>query len=127
MTYTMRYFGLTFKSVPLFCNNTSAINLAKNLCFYGKVKHIEVRHHFLRDNVEKGEIVMRELRPRNNLLIFSPSRLMLRVLLPFVVSLAFATPMACSKGEHLFLVQSCLSIFIFFCAIMSYHIITLNS
>ena len=45
MTHSMRDFGLIFKSVPLFCDNTSAISLAKNLCFYGKVKHIEVRHH----------------------------------------------------------------------------------
>ena len=61
MTHTMRDFGLIFKSVPLFCDNTSAISLAKNPCFHGKVKHIEVRHHFLRDNVEKGEIVMRRV------------------------------------------------------------------
>ena len=55
MTHTRRDFGLIFKSVPLFCDNTNAISLAKNPCFHGKVKHIEVRHHFLRDNVEKGE------------------------------------------------------------------------
>jgi hypothetical protein len=24
--------------------------------FYGRVKHIKVRHHFLRDHVEKGDI-----------------------------------------------------------------------
>ena len=67
MTHTMRDFGLIFKSVPLFCDNTSAISLAKNPCFHGKVKHIEVRHHFLRDNVEKGEIVMRRIKTKKQL------------------------------------------------------------
>ena len=67
MTHTMRDFGLIFKSVPLFCDNTSAISLAKNPCFHGKVKHIEVRHHFLRDNVEKGEIVMRRVETEKQL------------------------------------------------------------
>ena len=63
----MRDFGLIFKSVPLFCDNTSAISLAKNPCFHGKVKHIEVRHHFLRDNVEKGEIEMRRVETEKQL------------------------------------------------------------
>ena len=34
MIHTMRDFGLIFKSVPLFCDNTSAISLAKNPCFH---------------------------------------------------------------------------------------------
>ena len=61
MTHTIRDFGLIFKSVPLFCDNTSAMSLAKNPCFHGKVKHIKVKHQFLRDNVKKGDIVMRRV------------------------------------------------------------------
>ena len=63
----MRDFGIILKSVPLFCDNTSAISLAKNPCFYGKVKHIDVRHHFLRDNVEKREVVMRRVETEKQL------------------------------------------------------------
>jgi hypothetical protein len=37
-------------------NNTSAISVAKNLVLHSRTKHIEVRYHFLRDNVEKGNI-----------------------------------------------------------------------
>jgi hypothetical protein len=33
--------------------------LAKNPVFHGRVKHIKVRHHFLRDHVKKGDIVMK--------------------------------------------------------------------
>jgi hypothetical protein len=38
------------------CDSTSAISVAKNLVLYSRIKHIEVRYHFLRDNVEKGNI-----------------------------------------------------------------------
>jgi hypothetical protein len=41
------------------CDNSNAICLAQNSVFYGRVKHIKVRHHFLRDHVEKGDIVMK--------------------------------------------------------------------
>jgi hypothetical protein len=34
----------------------SAISVAKNLVLHSKTKHIEVRYHFLIDNVEKGNI-----------------------------------------------------------------------
>jgi hypothetical protein len=41
------------------CDNSSAICLAQNPVFYGRAKHIKVRHHFLRDHVGKGDIVMK--------------------------------------------------------------------
>jgi hypothetical protein len=50
---------VTYKCVLLMCDNSSAIYLAQNLVFHGRAKHIKVRHHFLRDHVEKGDIVMK--------------------------------------------------------------------
>jgi hypothetical protein len=50
---------VTYKSVLLMCDSSSAICLAHNSVFHGRVKHIKVRHHFLRDHVEKGEIKMK--------------------------------------------------------------------
>ena len=41
------------------CDNTSAINMAKNPVQHKRTKHIDIRHHFLRDNVEKGFIIMK--------------------------------------------------------------------
>jgi hypothetical protein len=38
------------------CDSTSAISVAKNPVIHSRTKHIEVRYHFLRDNVEKGNI-----------------------------------------------------------------------
>ncbi|XP_004966968.2 uncharacterized protein LOC101762853 [Setaria italica] len=39
--------------------STSAISVAKNPVLHSKTKHIEVRHHFLRDHVEKGDIELK--------------------------------------------------------------------
>jgi hypothetical protein len=50
---------MTYKSIPLMCDNFSAICLAQNPVFQGRAKHIKVRHHFLRDHIEKGNIVMK--------------------------------------------------------------------
>jgi hypothetical protein len=55
----MRDFGVIFERVSLMCDNTSAIFVAKNPVFYKRMKHLKVRHHFLRDHVEKGYIKMR--------------------------------------------------------------------
>jgi hypothetical protein len=38
------------------CDSTSAISVVKNPVLHSRTKHIEVRYHFLRDNVEKGNI-----------------------------------------------------------------------
>nr|ABA93735.1 retrotransposon protein, putative, unclassified [Oryza sativa Japonica Group] len=53
---TLKDYGLTFEKVPLFCDNTSAINIAKNPVQHSRTKHIDIRFHFLRDHVEKGDI-----------------------------------------------------------------------
>jgi len=39
--------------IPIYCDNTSVINISKDPCQHKKTKHIDIRHHFLRGNVEK--------------------------------------------------------------------------
>jgi hypothetical protein len=41
------------------CDSSNAICLSQNLVFYGRAKYIKVRHHFLRDHIEKGDIEMK--------------------------------------------------------------------
>src|SRR5690606_33996388 len=43
-------------SIVLFCDNKSAISLATSCGFKGRTKHIDVRHHFIRELVSSGEI-----------------------------------------------------------------------
>lgn len=38
------------------CDNQSAIKLANNDCYLPKTKHIDIRHHFLRDQVNKSKV-----------------------------------------------------------------------
>jgi hypothetical protein len=52
----MRDFGVRFERVSLMCDNTSAISVAKNPVFHKRMMHVERRHHFPRDHVEKGDI-----------------------------------------------------------------------
>jgi hypothetical protein len=55
----MRDFGVIFERVPLRCDNTSAIFVAKKSVFHKRMRHLERRYHFLRDYVEKGNIEIR--------------------------------------------------------------------
>ena len=49
MKQTLRDFGLSFEYVPSKYDNTNAISISKNLMQHYRTKHIEIRHHFLRD------------------------------------------------------------------------------
>lgn len=40
----------------IYVDNTSSINLAKNAAYHDRTKHIDVRYHHLRDNIEKKKI-----------------------------------------------------------------------
>ena len=42
--------------MTLFCDNISAINISKNPVQHSKTKHIEIRHHFIRNLVEDKKI-----------------------------------------------------------------------
>jgi hypothetical protein len=41
------------------CDNTNAISVAKTPVFHKRMIHLERRHHFLGDRIEKGDIEMR--------------------------------------------------------------------
>ena len=53
-----RDYGFTFTHVTIKCDNTSAINLSKNPIQHSRSKHIDIRHHFLRDHVQNGDVVL---------------------------------------------------------------------
>nr|GEW08591.1 retrovirus-related Pol polyprotein from transposon TNT 1-94 [Tanacetum cinerariifolium] len=45
-----------YKMVPIFCDNTSAIAISNNLVLHSGTKHIDIRYHFIRDHILKGDI-----------------------------------------------------------------------
>jgi hypothetical protein len=100
---TMRDYGLTYKSVLLMCHSSSAICLAQNSVFHGRVKHIKVRYHFLRDHVEKGDIVMEYIDTARQLAdIFTNPLDATRFASLGGGILVFAIPMTWFEGELVF-------------------------
>ena len=60
-------YGVKLEKVPLYCDNTSVINLTKNPIQHSKPKHIEIRHHFIRDHIQKGDIEIMFVKIENRL------------------------------------------------------------
>jgi hypothetical protein len=56
MRQTIRDFGYNLSKVPVLCDNESAIRLVDNSVEHSRTKHIDIRHHFLRDHQQRGDI-----------------------------------------------------------------------
>jgi hypothetical protein len=56
MKYQLEDYKVSSSNVPLYCDNTAAIHLSKNPIMHSRAKHIEIKHHFIRDLVQKGTI-----------------------------------------------------------------------
>jgi len=53
--------------IPLYCDNTSAINLTKNPIQHAKTKNIEIKHHYIRYHVQKGDCEIKFVKTKNQL------------------------------------------------------------
>nr|GEW72164.1 hypothetical protein [Tanacetum cinerariifolium] len=49
-------YGLAFNKIPMYCNNKSAIALCCNNVQHSRSKHIDIRYHFIKEQVENGVI-----------------------------------------------------------------------
>ena len=58
MRSTLSDFGINVKQVPLLCDNESAIKMTNNPVQHSRTKHIDIKHHFLRDHETKGAIAL---------------------------------------------------------------------
>ncbi|GJW09201.1 hypothetical protein Tco_1571624 [Tanacetum coccineum] len=47
-------YGFKFNNIPLYCDNKSAIALCCNNVQHSRSKHIDVRYHFIKEQVENG-------------------------------------------------------------------------
>jgi len=54
----LKEFCVGMRCISIYCDNTSAINTSKNPYQHKRTKHIDIHHHFLRNNVDKGLISM---------------------------------------------------------------------
>nr|GFA44244.1 copia protein [Tanacetum cinerariifolium] len=49
-------YGFDFNKIPLYYDNRSAIALCCNNVQHSRSKHIDIRHHFIREQVERGVV-----------------------------------------------------------------------
>ena len=54
-------------STTLFCDNKSAISMAKNPVFHSRTKHIDVKYNFIREAVENGVIEIKYCSTQNQM------------------------------------------------------------
>ncbi|GJV16382.1 retrovirus-related pol polyprotein from transposon TNT 1-94 [Tanacetum coccineum] len=60
-------YDIKLDDIPVLCDNKGAIDLSKNPVLHSRTKHIEIRHHFLRDNVQKGNITIEKVASEDNI------------------------------------------------------------
>ncbi|GKA55587.1 retrovirus-related pol polyprotein from transposon TNT 1-94 [Tanacetum coccineum] len=60
-------YGIRLDDITIMCDNKGAIDLSKNPVQHSRTKHIEIRHHFLRDNVQKGNISIEKVSSEDNI------------------------------------------------------------
>ncbi|GJZ65002.1 hypothetical protein Tco_0621698 [Tanacetum coccineum] len=58
--------GFNFMNTKIYIDNESTICIVKNPVFHSKIKHIEIRHHFIRDAYEKKLIQVLKIHTDDN-------------------------------------------------------------
>ena len=58
--------GMKQERFLLHCDNQSAIQLAKNVVYHSRTKHIQRRYHWLREKVDDGEFSLVKFHTYNN-------------------------------------------------------------
>ncbi|GJV78653.1 hypothetical protein Tco_1514523 [Tanacetum coccineum] len=59
-------YGFNFMNTKIFIDNQSTICIVKNPVFHQRTKHIEIRHHFIRDANEKNLIQVLKIHTDDN-------------------------------------------------------------
>ncbi|GJS81156.1 putative ribonuclease H-like domain-containing protein [Tanacetum coccineum] len=59
-------YGFNFMNTKIYIDNESTICIVKNPVFHSKTKHIEIRHHFIRDSYEKRLIQVIKIHTDHN-------------------------------------------------------------
>nr|GEW82884.1 hypothetical protein [Tanacetum cinerariifolium] len=60
-------YDICLDNISIMCDNKGVIDLSKNPVQHFRTNHIEIRHHFLRDNVQKGNISIEKVASEDNI------------------------------------------------------------
>ncbi|GKB42514.1 hypothetical protein Tco_0887456 [Tanacetum coccineum] len=80
-------YGFNFMNTKIHIDNESTICTVKNPMFHSKTKHIEIRHHFIRDSYEKKLVQVIKIHTDHNVAdlltkAFDVSRELIQVVVP---------------------------------------------
>ena len=53
--------------IIIFCDNASAINISKNPVMHAKNKHIAIKYHYLREQVQEKEVILEYVQSKEQL------------------------------------------------------------
>ena len=76
--------------IPIFCDNTSAINISKNHVMHSKTKHIPIKYDFVKRWSLKRISSLNMLAQRNKFLTYLPNHYLVKNLSIFAKSLGFS-------------------------------------
>ncbi|KAG9450514.1 hypothetical protein H6P81_010479 [Aristolochia fimbriata] len=77
-------YGVPSGVLTVYCDNTIAINISKNPVQHSRTKHIDIRHHFIRELVEGGKVTLKYFSTENKLADIFTKILMQKDLSSFV-------------------------------------------
>ncbi|GJV22166.1 hypothetical protein Tco_1371186 [Tanacetum coccineum] len=60
-------YDIRLDDVPIMCDDKGAIDLSKNHVQHSRMKHIEIRHHFILENVQKQNISIEKVSSEENI------------------------------------------------------------
>lgn len=67
MKQMLKDYELSQNTMNLFIENSSAIQISKNSVQHSKTKHIDIRHHFIRELVEEKTISIAYIKIKHQL------------------------------------------------------------
>lgn len=73
MKLSLKHFKVDFDHpISILCDNTSAINISKNLVLHSRTKHIPIKYHFLREQVSDQQVMLEYVSTKDQLVdVFS--------------------------------------------------------
>ncbi|KAL6555899.1 hypothetical protein OROGR_005187 [Orobanche gracilis] len=60
-------YGIIAKETPIMCDSTSAIAITHNPVLHSRTKHINMKHHFIRNHVENKDVRLEKVHTDNQL------------------------------------------------------------
>jgi hypothetical protein len=57
----LKIIKLASDPVIIYCDNTAAIVMAKDLKYHGKTKHIKMRYHYIREAITEQDVILKHI------------------------------------------------------------------